>query len=121
MGRLEGHGERAQGGLRASRREGGHGVGNLCEADEEGQALPRRGVLSGLLPCVQTIAHGPLPDECHGVAASCDLRCMWWRCLQSRPCLLYVFSASGSTPLSVSQDLVGSPPKASARVGLEWL
>merc|ERR1712146_623276 len=44
--RLEGHGERLAGGLRATRREGGLGVEGVREGDEEGQALPCRGVLS---------------------------------------------------------------------------
>merc|ERR1712146_115956 len=44
--RLEGHGERLAGGLRATRREGGLGVEGVREGDEEGQALPCRGLLS---------------------------------------------------------------------------
>merc|ERR1712157_380700 len=47
--RLEGHGERVEGSLWASRREGGLGLGGLREADEEGPSLPRRGILSRLL------------------------------------------------------------------------
>merc|ERR1711972_184531 len=47
--RLEGHGERAAGGLRASCREGGLGLEGVRQADEEGPSLPCRGVLSGPL------------------------------------------------------------------------
>merc|ERR1712066_422393 len=47
--RLEGHGERAAGGLRTSCREGGLRLEGVCQADEEGPSLPCRGVLRGPL------------------------------------------------------------------------
>jgi len=61
--------------LQRHRGEGGPRVEGLCEADEEGQALPRRGVLrrrgprnhsregGRFLPCAQSFSACPFPGS----------------------------------------------------------